>query len=557
MKKIISVIVALSIVASLGLTCVFAAEPTDITFVCAVSEIAEGDLGTFLDEADVATSVGYILTFTLTGVEDDEISWQRKGTVGSYTYAGRTIDAATLTLLSDIDNSNFVKAFSSDEGHFYTNGTIKATTFDGLTITDAGKQMLPSTASGKSGAIDLADPFVVFYVFIPKGVEMNLTPEGTIKINDWVQGKTDVDGSSIYSNETDDNLLFADESGDPLSVITLGTSGGGGGGDPETYIVEFLDYDGETQLGYDDDYEEGDPVTAPADPTRLGWTFTGWSDGVNTYAGNEIPDVGNDNVTYTATYSQNHYTITFNDYNDAQISSDSTYVYGATVTPPADPTRVGWTFTGWDPAVTTVTADAVYTATYSKDPVYAESIMITGDTLTNVSTTVQLDYEVDPSEAVDTVDWSIVSGPATISDSGLVTPTGDGVVEVQITASPSGATDTHTIKVVADAVAPTVEETNLYLTATELVEKKYDDGNYYHVSDATISSADTTNYIYKAWAKEYGSEEKHYFELPEDIDAVNEFLNVEASGAALNFILMIKSATHKIIAAGIDAVLNK
>jgi uncharacterized repeat protein (TIGR02543 family) len=353
--------------------------------------------------------------------------------------------------------------------------------------------------------------------------------------------------------------LFADESGDPLSVITLGSSGGGGGEDPETYIVEFLDWNGST-LDSDDNYAEGDSVTAPEDPTRVGWTFIGWSDGVNTYAGNEIPDVGNDNATYTATYSQNHYTITFNDYNDAEISSVSTYVYGDTVTPPADPTRSGWTFTGWTPAVVDVTDDAVYTATYSKDPVYAESIEITGDTLTNVSTTVQLDYEVDPTEAVDTVAWEIVSGPATINDSGLVTPTGDGVVEVQITASPSGATDTHTIKVVADAVAPTVEAVaaeNPYLNAPELVDKVYDDGNYYHVSDATISSADTTNYIYKAWAREYGSEEKHYFELPEDVNAVNEFLNVEAYGAALNFILMIKSATHKIVAAGIDAVLNK
>ena len=72
------------------------------------------------------------------------------------------------------------------------------------------------------------------------------------------------------------------------------------------------------------------------------------------------------------------YKIVFEDY-DGTIISSATYVYGATVTVPDDPTREAdntytYEFAGWDKEVVTVGGNAVYTATYT--PTYIEYTII-------------------------------------------------------------------------------------------------------------------------------------------------------------------------------------
>ena len=68
----------------------------------------------------------------------------------------------------------------------------------------------------------------------------------------------------------------------------------------------------------------------------------------------------------------NYYTIRF--INEGEVvSTDSTYKYGDVVNTPANPTKDPtvekvFTFKSWDPAVTTVTQDQDYTATYNEAP---------------------------------------------------------------------------------------------------------------------------------------------------------------------------------------------
>ena len=76
--------------------------------------------------------------------------------------------------------------------------------------------------------------------------------------------------------------------------------------------------------------------------------------------------------TIGATFAIDRYTVTFVDYNGTEISS-ADYDHGtaaANIAKPADPTRAAteqytYTFNGWSPAITDVTSDATYTATYT------------------------------------------------------------------------------------------------------------------------------------------------------------------------------------------------
>lgn len=72
------------------------------------------------------------------------------------------------------------------------------------------------------------------------------------------------------------------------------------------------------------------------------------------------------NMTYTIDYSI-YYTVNFKDYNGNVLKTD-TVLSGSRATAPSNPTRDGYTFTGWQPAITTViNADTDFVAQYEKN----------------------------------------------------------------------------------------------------------------------------------------------------------------------------------------------
>lgn len=84
----------------------------------------------------------------------------------------------------------------------------------------------------------------------------------------------------------------------------------------------------------------GTVITAPEAPTREGYTFIGWD--------KEIPTtMPAENMTITAKWKVNQYTITFDTAGGSEIAP-ITQDYGTAITAPADPTREGYTFIGWD-----------------------------------------------------------------------------------------------------------------------------------------------------------------------------------------------------------------
>ena len=119
-----------------------------------------------------------------------------------------------------------------------------------------------------------------------------------------------------------------------------------------TYTVTFKDWDGTVLMTQQVQY--GGAATAPANPTRTGYTFTGWDKAFTNVTADLV---------VTAQYEINTYTVTFKDW-DGNVLKTQEVQYGGDAEAPADPTRTGYTFTGWDKAFTNVTADLVVTAQY-------------------------------------------------------------------------------------------------------------------------------------------------------------------------------------------------
>ena len=105
-----------------------------------------------------------------------------------------------------------------------------------------------------------------------------------------------------------------------------------------TYTITFDTAGGSEIAPITQDY--GTVITAPEAPTREGYTFTGWD--------REIPTtMPAENMTVTAQWKINRYTITFDTAGGSEIAP-ITQDYGTAINAPADPTREGYTFIGWD-----------------------------------------------------------------------------------------------------------------------------------------------------------------------------------------------------------------
>ena len=124
------------------------------------------------------------------------------------------------------------------------------------------------------------------------------------------------------------------------------------------YTITFDTNGGSEIAPITQDY--GTAITAPADPTREGYTFIGWD--------KEIPTtMPAENMTVTAQWEINQYTITF-DTNGGSEIAPITQDYGTAITAPADPTREGYTFIGWDKAFpTTMPAEDMTVTAQWKD----------------------------------------------------------------------------------------------------------------------------------------------------------------------------------------------
>ncbi len=119
-----------------------------------------------------------------------------------------------------------------------------------------------------------------------------------------------------------------------------------------TYAVTLHTNGGTINNGNVTEYTYGVGATLPTDVTRTGYTFKGWYDNENLTSSpvTAISNTETGNKEYWAKWEINQYTITVKPENgkaDITITQD----YGTPITAPADPTREGYTFIGWDKAI--------------------------------------------------------------------------------------------------------------------------------------------------------------------------------------------------------------
>ena len=115
-----------------------------------------------------------------------------------------------------------------------------------------------------------------------------------------------------------------------------------------TYVVDGVEY-----KSYDIEY--GATITPEVEPTKEGYTFSGWS---------EIPEtMPAHDVTVTGTFSINKYKLTYTV--DGEVYKTYEMEYGATITPEAEPSKEGYTFSGWSTIPTTM-YDVTITGSFTK-----------------------------------------------------------------------------------------------------------------------------------------------------------------------------------------------
>lgn len=109
----------------------------------------------------------------------------------------------------------------------------------------------------------------------------------------------------------------------------------------DTYTVTFQDHDGGIIKTETVQYDNN--ATAPAAPTRTGYTFNGWDKGFTNITAD---------LTVTATYTVNQYTISFDSGGGSAVTAIS-QDYDTEITAPDNPTKTGYIFNGWNPALPT------------------------------------------------------------------------------------------------------------------------------------------------------------------------------------------------------------
>ena len=137
-----------------------------------------------------------------------------------------------------------------------------------------------------------------------------------------------------------------------------------------TYAVTLHPNGGTINSGNVTEYTYGVGATLPTDVTRTGYTFKGWYDNEN-LTGSPVTAIGGTemgNKEYWAKWEINQYTITF-DTAGGSVVTPITQNYGTAITAPADPTKNGYTFVGWNPEIpaTMPAEDLTVTAQWTLD----------------------------------------------------------------------------------------------------------------------------------------------------------------------------------------------
>jgi uncharacterized repeat protein (TIGR02543 family) len=242
------------------------------------------------------------------------------------------------------------------------------------------------------------------------------------------------------------------------------------------YTITFNTDGGTAIAPITQDY--GTAVTAPANPTKTGYTFAGWD--------KTIPGtMPAENITITAQWTINQYTITF-DTDGGNTIEPITQDYGTDVAAPENPTKTGYRFVGWDKDIpaTMPAADMTIKAKWSINQ-YILTINRNDNTYGTVSGAGGYDYNT--AAAINAtanygykfVEWRNANG------------------QISTTAS-------TTVTVKSDTTITAIfEPVNFLVTANSDAQgTAAGSGNYTYKTSATVVATPSYGYKFKNWTNE-------------------------------------------------------
>ena len=173
-----------------------------------------------------------------------------------------------------------------------------------------------------------------------------------------------------------------------------------------TYIV-----DGNAYKTLTVDY--GTAITPEAEPTKEGYTFSGWS---------EIPaTMPAHDVEVTGSFTVNSYTLTY--IVDGNAYKTLTVDYGTAITPEAEPTKEGYTFSGWSEIPATMPAhDVEVTGSFIQNIYILDENSDNADVLKQAA-----DVAVQLKRTINADEWSTICLPFTATGEQVKTAFGDDV----------------------------------------------------------------------------------------------------------------------------------
>ena len=281
-------------------------------------------------------------------------SWFRSGPGGTPYFGGVYLDSGTFTMTGGV-----IKDCAKYSVALRENATMNANGGEIYGVVEVGKNSYVTCLDGLTGVTVFRDNFWIYHnsARVDWGIFYGSI---TNYYSDPIIGLTVTynDGDSEYAKQVLPSGTLATRP-DALAPRTGYTFGGWNKADgtawdyasdrvtdnitlyakwtANTYTITFDTAGGSEIAPITQDY--GTAITEPADPTREGYTFTGWD--------REIPTtMPAENITVTAQWEINQYTITFDTAGGSEIAP-ITQDYGTVITEPANPTREGYTFTGW------------------------------------------------------------------------------------------------------------------------------------------------------------------------------------------------------------------
>ena len=195
-------------------------------------------------------------------------------------------------------------------------------------------------------------------------IEISAIPNEGYKLS-----KALLDDSDITSQVEGGNAIFNPTQDMNLKVIFS----------KETFKLTYMIGD---EIYQETEYEFEAVITPEAEPTKEGFTFSGWSEIPETMPAHDVTVTGS----FTINKYKLKYTIDDEEYKTYEIE------YGTTINPEADPTKEGYTFSGWSEIPETMPAhDVTVTGSFSinsykltymiDDKVYKETMYEYGATI--------------------------------------------------------------------------------------------------------------------------------------------------------------------------------